>query len=351
MNSRRQFLKHALAASSLPALFAFAPHTLPKPKKCLKPPALQPGDTIGLVAPASVLFETHRTLIEATEKIRGLGFKVKIGANVSKRYGYLAGSIRDRVDDLHRMFEDDSVKAIMAIRGGYGSAQLLPHLDYGLIRKHPKILIGYSDITALITGVQRMTGLVTFHGPVAVSTFTDYTRKYLLQTLGSTSAIGEIDDAPYEDNLQVSNRVWTLRGGTAEGKLVGGNLTLLQASLGTPYEFDSREAIIFIEEVGEEPYDLDRMLTQMQQAGKFDRCRGVFIDKLGSVKPASYKPGFYASLSVEQVLENIFKDFDFPVCIGISIGHVKDKPTLPIGIRARLNADRGRVALLEAAVD
>lgn len=358
MATRRQFIQTSLL-SSLAAFFPTLLHPErsrrvfgknPESKNIIKPPALKPGDTIGLVTPASLLFESHRTLMEAEEKIHNLGFKTKIGKNVFQRKGYLAGDIDARATDLHGMFKDDNVKAIMAVRGGYGCGQLLPYLNYELIREHPKILVGYSDVTALLIAIHRMTGLVTFHGPVAISTFTDFTRKYFLEVLGNKEPVGEIEDAPYEDNLQTSNRIWTVKPGTAEGRLVGGNLTLLQTTLGTPYEFDAREAILFIEEVGEEPYDLDRMLTHLKQAGKFKQCRGVLFDNMESVKPATHNPGFNSSLSVEQVIEATFKDSDFPVCVGISIGHIKDKPTLPLGIRAQLDATRGRLTLLEAAV-
>ncbi len=350
MPTRRTFLKTGLLGSVFSFIPAGAFAGKQKQPRLLLPPALSKGDTIGLITPASPLFEAHRTLIEAQEKLANLGFKTKIGKNIYKKYGYLAGTVQERLDDLHAMFADPEVKAIMTVRGGYGSAQLLPHINYDLIRKNPKILVGYSDITSLLIGIHQMAGLVTFHGPVAVSTFTDYTRKYFLKALTKPEPVGEIEDAPYEENLQTSNRVWTYRSGTAEGRLMGGNMTLMQMTLGTPYEFDSTDRILFFEEVSEEPYDLDRMLTHFKQAGKFDRCRGVVFDKLGSVKPADYKPGFNSSLSVEEVIHNIFKDYDFPVCVGLSLGHIKDKPTLPLGIKARLDADKGRLALLEKAV-
>ncbi len=349
MLNRRRFLQTSVLAAGIAPLAAVA-DTKENRKPLIKPPALKKGDTVGLITPASPLFEAHQIMIEAREKMEGLGFKVKFAKNVMAKRGYLAGTIEQRVSDLHDMFLDDSVKAIIAIRGGYGSAQLLPYLDYELIAKHPKILLGYSDITAILNGIHHKTGLVTFHGPVAVSTFTEYTTKYLFKVLGEAKPVGEIEDAPYAGNLQSSNRVWTYRGGTGEGRLVGGNLTLLQSLLGTPYEFDGRGALYFIEEVGEEPYDIDRMLWQLKMAGKFERCNGVIFDKMPSVKPADYKPGFNSSLSVEEIIDDIFKDYSFPVCVGLSLGHIKEKPTMPLGVRARLDGDAGRIALLEAAV-
>lgn len=350
MLSRRSFLKSGFILGAIPYAAAASIKKNDSLPLLTRPPALKPGDTIGLITPASPLFEGQRTYIEAREKMQALGFKVKSGKNIFKKQGYLAGTIAERVADIHDMFADAEVRAIISIRGGYGSVQLLPHLNYQLISRNPKIFLGYSDITSLLIGLHQMTGLVTFHGPVAVSTFTDFSRKYFFETLCENKPVGEIEDAPFQSNLQTSNRIWTYRAGIAEGKLIGGNLTLLQATLGTPYEFDSDNAILFIEEVGEEPYDLDRLLTHLKLAGKFNRCKGVLFDNLESVKPAEYKPAFESTLSVEEIIDDIFKDFDFPVCVGFSIGHIKDKPTLPIGVKALLDAQRGRLSLLETAV-
>ena len=319
-------------------------------KKIIKPGRLQKGDTIGLITPASSLFETEQTKIEAKEKMEVLGFKIKFGKNVDKKWGYLAGTDQERINDIHDFFEDDKVKAIFAIRGGYGSGRLLRHLDYDLIEKNPKILLGYSDITSILIAIHQMTGLVTFHGPVATSTFTEYTQKYFFKTLTETNPVGEIEDAPYEDNLQQSNRVWTVNSGKAKGKLIGGNLTLICMSLGTAYEIETKDKIVFIEEVGEQPNDLDRMLTQLYNAGKLDVCKGVVFDRMSRVKPADHLPAYSSFLSVEEIIKDRFKEFKYPVCFGLSLGHIKDKPTLPLGIEAELDADSGRLSLLESAV-
>jgi muramoyltetrapeptide carboxypeptidase len=321
-----------------------------KNKKIIKPGRLQKGDTVGLITPASRPFEIEQAKIEAKEKMQALGFNVKFGKNVNKRWGYLAGSDEERVDDIHTFFEEDDVRAIIAIRGGYGTGRLLRSLDYELIEKNPKILLGYSDITSLLIAIHQMTGLVTFHGPVATSTFTEYTQKYFFKALMETNPVGEIEDAPYEDNLQQSNRVWTVNGGKAKGKLTGGNLTLICMSLGSPYEIDTKDKILFIEEVGEQPNDLDRMLTQLYNAGKLDVCKGVVFDRMTKVKPADFLPAYSSFLSVEEVIKDRFKEFEYPVCFGLSLGHIKDKPTLPLGIEAELDADKGRLSLLESAV-
>ena len=350
MFTRRNFLKTSGLLSLAPLAKVKASVPAPKALPLIKPPALKKGDTVGLVTPASPLFDAHRLMIEVIEKMHNLGFKTKLGKNIFKRYGYLAGTIQERLDDLHAMFADPEVKAIIAIRGGYGSAQLLPHLDYDLIKKHPKILMGYSDITSLLLGIHAQTGLVTFHGPVAESTFTDYTRLNMQNALMSTKAPQVIPDAPYTENLQTSNRIWAMRSGISTGRLLGGNMTLFESLLGTPYEVDTTDSILFFEEVGEEPYDVDRMLNHIKMAGKFERCKGVIFDKMPTVKPRDFEPAFYRNLSVEQVIENVFKDYDFPVCVGFSLGHIANKPTMPQGIRVKLDGDKKQLTFLEAAV-
>jgi muramoyltetrapeptide carboxypeptidase len=316
----------------------------------IKPPALKKGDTVGLITPASPPFEMRQTMIEAQEKMENLGFRVRFGKHVGEKWGYLAGHDQGRIEDLHDFFLDDEISAIIAIRGGYGSGRLLKYLDYELIRSHPKILLGYSDITSLLLGINKMAGLVTFHGPVAVSTFTDYTRKYLFKVLTEKEPVGEIEDAPYDENLQTSNRIWTINNGTATGPLVGGNLTLLCATLGTPYAPDTAGKILFIEEVGEEPNDLDRYLTQLDNAGKLEVCAGILFDRMSDVKPADYKPGYYSNLSNEEVISDRLSRYSVPACLGFSIGHIANKPTLPLGIKAKLDAGAGKLSILESAV-
>lgn len=352
MKKRRDFLK-IMAASGFASLFslnksyAFQDRARPG---IIKPPKLEQGDTVGLITPASPLYEAHQTIIEAMEKIENLGFHVKLGKHVYKKWGYLAGSDEERLADIHDMFSDKDIKAIMTIRGGYGSGRLLKKLDYNLIKNNPKIFHGYSDITSLLIGIHQMTGLVTFHGPVAISTYTDYTKKYFYKALSESSPIGEIEDAPYDKNLQTSNRVWTVQGGTGEGELIGGNLTLIAALMGTPFEIDTRDKILFIEEVGEEPQVLDRYLTQLDNAGKIEVCRGIVFDRMESVHPRDYKPGYYSSLSKEEIIANRLENYKIPTCIGLSLGHIANKPTLPLGLKCKLNADTGKITILESAV-
>jgi len=315
----------------------------------IKPPRLQPGDTVGLIAPASAAFEPA-TIREGAETLQSLGFKVKIGKHIKEKYGYLAGSDENRVADLHQMFKDDEVKAIIALRGGYGSMRLLNLIDYNLVKRHPKILLGYSDITSLNLAIYHQTRLVTFHGPVAISSFSKYTQQYFWKVVSATESPGEITHPDPDNPLRPTAHLNTIRPGKATGRLVGGNLTLFTALLGTPYEVDTRDAVLFLEETGEEPYDVDRMLTQLLLAGKLDHVAGVVFDRCPNCKPADFKPAFYNSFSLEEVLEDRLAQLNCPVLYGLNVGHEADKPTLPIGIKMTLDADRKALIFEEAAV-
>jgi len=346
---RRQFLGGLAALATATALF---PGELPADidnMSIIKPPRLNIGDTIGLIAPASAAFEPA-TIREGVETLHSLGFKVKTGKHIKEKFGYLAGSDKDRVADLHQMFKDEEVKAIIALRGGYGSMRLLNLIDYQLIKKHPKIFMGYSDITSLNVAIYEKTGLVTFHGPVAISSFSKYTQNYFLKVVTSTESIGEITRPEPENPLRPTAHLHTIRSGKATGRLIGGNLTLLTALLGTPYEFNTRDAILFLEETGEEPYDIDRMLTQLLLAGKLDHVAGIVFDKCPNCKPRDYKPAFYNTFSLEEVIEDRLGKPGCPVLYGLNVGHEADKPTLPIGIKTTLDADRKVLIFEEAAV-
>jgi len=315
----------------------------------IKPPRLQPGDTVGLIAPASAAFEPA-TIREGVETLASLGFNVKTGKFIKEKYGYLAGSDEQRAADLHQMFEDDEVKAIIALRGGYGSMRLLNLIDYNLVKNNPKIFIGYSDITSLNLAIHHRTGLVTFHGPVAISSFSKYTLEYFWKMVSSTEPAGEIIHPEPDNSLRPTAHLNTIQPGKATGRLIGGNLTLFTALLGTPYEVDTRDAILFLEETGEEPYDVDRMLTQLLLAGKLDHVAGLVFDRCPNCKPADYKPAFYNTFSLEEVLEDRLGQLNCPVVYGLNVGHEADKPTLPMGIRVTLDADRKALIFEEAAV-
>ncbi|THH41168.1 S66 peptidase family protein [Neolewinella litorea] len=320
--NRRTFTSRLAAGLALPLPLSPAP-ALRRPD----PPArLRPGDTVGLITPASFLDDEG--LERAVTQIEGLGLRVKLGRYVRSENGFLAGTDAERLGDLHAMFGDRDVQAVWCARGGYGSARLLPDLNYNLIRRNPKILVGYSDITALLNAITRETGIITYHGPVGSSEFTAYTEKHLRMALWEGEEWSTIH--PPEEGPEP----YIIRPGRASGELWGGNLSLLVASVGTDFTPPIDDSLLFIEEVGEKPYRIDRMLTQLRQAWKLDKVAGIV---LGTFKDCEADPDD-RSLTLRETLTERLGDLDVPVAYGLPIGHIKDMCTLPVGGRATFDA-------------
>ncbi len=336
---RRSFLQFA-AASSLYAQGSDAP---------IRPRALKPGDTVGLITPSTFVSDPD-ALALAEKTVAYFGLKPKWGKNVRQREGYLGGTAQGRLDDLHAMFRDREVKALFALRGGYGAAQLLDRIDYDLIRSNPKILLGYSDITSLHLAIQKKTGLVTFHGPVVLSRFTAYTQQHFRAALFDAKPMGAIANPADLNPLRPAHTLRTVRRGTARGRLIGGNLTLICSLMGTPYEIDTRGRILFTEDVDEEPYRIDRMLTQLRLAGKLDAAAGIVFGECADCRPKDFKPSFNSTFTLGEVLDRILGDLKIPVLSGLTIGHTEDQLTLPEGVMATLDADKQELILEEAAV-
>ena len=322
---------------------------LAAPPALLRPKVLRPGDTVGLITPSTYVADPDR-LVQARRTLEYFNLRPKQGKNVGIREGYLGGSITQRLADLHDMFRDPEVKAIFAVRGGYGSGQLLDRIDYDLIRRNPKIFLGYSDITAMHLAIQKRTGLVTFHGPVALSGFSDYTQTFFRKALFSTDPIGSVTNPPETNKLRPRHTLRTIRPGKAQGRLIGGNLTLVATTMGTPFEIDTRNRILFLEDVGEEPYSIDRMLTQLRLAGKFDQAAGIVFGECSDCKPRQFQQSFESTFSLGEVLDEILEQTKVPVLSGLTIGHTEDQLTLPEGIMATLDADRQELIIEEAAV-
>ncbi len=315
----------------------------------IKPAPLQEGDTVGLITPSTYTSDPD-TLATVERTIRYFNLKAKWGRNVRKKFGYLGGTVQERLDDLHDMFRDPDVKAVFAIRGGYGSAQLLDRIDYDLIRSHPKIFIGYSDITAMHLAIHQKTGMVTFHGPVVLSHFTPYTQEHFRKALFESGPIGAVTN-PHETNpLRPEHTLRTVRPGKARGRLIGGNLTLISTTMGTPYEVDTRGKIFFCEDVDEEPYRIDRMLTQLRLAGKLDAAAGIIFGECSDCRPKDYKPSFNSTFTLGEITDNILGDLKIPVLAGLTIGHTDDQLTLPEGLIATLDADQGELIIEESAM-
>lgn len=336
--------RRTLLAGAAGGLFA-----QPAVKAVIRPRALQAGDTIGLITPATFVSDPDRlALVERT--IRYFDLKPKFATNVRKKDGYLGGTIRERLDDLHEMFRDPQVKGIFAVRGGYGSGQLLDGIDYDLIRRNPKIFLGYSDITAMHIAIHQRTGLVTFHGPVATSTFTPYTQASFRKALFEPKPAGALTNPPESNTLRPNHALRTVRPGKARGRLTGGNLSLICELMGTPFEIDTRGRILFIEDVGEEPYRIDRMLTQLRLAGKLDAAAGLIFGECEDCKRRIYDPSFDATFSLGEVVDNILGGLKIPVLSGLTIGHTSDQLTLPLGVMASLDSDKGELVIEEPAV-
>ena len=343
--SRRAFASLAAAAVMLPA--AARPHAHTMTRTLIKPPRLRFGDTIGLVGPGG---RTNDEAIEkAVDRIAQLGFRVRQGANLRAVHGNYGGSVQQRLDDLHAMFRDRDVKAIWCIRGGSGCISLLAALDYALLRAHPKILLGYSDITALHLAIHRHAGLVTFHGPVASSSESDYSTMHMLAVLMDPQPVYTIAMA-LENHVRAQEEpqyaIRTVTAGRASGRLMGGNLSLVSALAGTPYAADFRKAILFLEEVNEEPYRIDRWMTQLDLAVGFRHAAALM---LGVCENCSPKEDDF-SLSLDDTLDQHLKPLAIPAVSGYSFGHIRNQFTLPMGVMARLDTASQTVTLLEAAV-
>lgn len=344
--SRRRFGAIA-AALSLPVSAAARPPA-PRPmKKLIKPPRLRRGDTVGLIAPGG--YTSERAIEKAVRNIEALGFRVKQGTYLREVFGNYAGSAQQRLADLHAMFADPEVKAIWAIRGGSGCISLVASLDYDLIRRNPKVLVGYSDITALHLAIHKQTGLVTFHGPVASSTMTPYSTQHMMAVLTEPQASYTIPMAQENAERALSEPhfgVHTFTHGVASGALMGGNLTMVAALAGTPYAADIKDSILFLEEVNEAPYRIDRWMTQLDLAGGFRNAAALVVGICENCGPEHED----ISLTLERTLGLHLHPLTIPAVSGYSIGHIRNQFTLPMGIQARIDTRAQTITLLEAAV-
>jgi muramoyltetrapeptide carboxypeptidase len=349
VDDRRAFLTNlsiGLAGTlAVPGLSSGAPST----EVLVRPKALRTGDTVGLITPATYVPDPDRIAL-AEQTLKYFGLRMKLGKNAGKRMGDYRISIEERLDDLHAMFRDRDVDAVFAIRGGYGSMHILDRIDYDLIRRNPKVFLGYSDITAMHLAINRHAKLLTFHGPITLSRFTDYTQKYFRKALFENQPIGAVTNPPESNELRPSHHLRTIRPGTATGPLTGGNLTLISNTMGTPYEIETRGKVLFLEDVDEEPYSIDRMLTHLRLAGKFDDVAGVIFGECQDCRPRDYKPSSTIPYGLGEVLDNILGGLKVPVLYGLTIGHTDDQLTLPLGVAATLDATRGTLEIKEAAV-
>ena len=307
-----------------------------------KPKALKIGDTIGLVAPASALRQAG-ALEKSIKILEQQGFKLVIGESCGKKYGYFSGSDEIRARDINTMFQDSNIDAVFCLRGGYGTPRILDMLDYDMIKKNPKIFIGYSDITAIHIALNQKCDLITFHGPMAASDmledFNEFSKESYLKAITSIKPLGQL-------NNPLGIDIKSMVSGKARGKIVGGNLSLIAATIGTPYEIDTVGKILFLEDVGEFTYSVDRMLTQLRLSGKLKDCVGIILGDFTNCLP-QYE-GFDHTLM--EVFHDIIVQAKKPTIYNFMAGHCTPKITIPLGADSLLDADSCTLTITESAL-
>jgi muramoyltetrapeptide carboxypeptidase len=282
---------------------------------------LRPGDLIAVTAPAAAV---EAAAVEAGARLlERAGFKVRIGATVGRQAGYLAGTDAERLTELQGLFADRSVRAIIAARGGYGSGRLLPGFDVEAARRQPKLVVGYSDVTFLLVALLQRANLVVFHGPMVAD--------FAANPTGAEALLRMLSGDRTAWNLRAREIV---QPGTGEGVLVGGCLSILVAGLGTPYAVETKGRLLFLEDVNEKPFRVDRMLTQLRQAGKLDGLAGVLFGDMTGCGHAG------DAVTVRDVIREAFAGARYPVVFGLPTGHGGGTATLPLGVRARLAGER-----------
>ncbi len=353
MTDRRTFFGAAAAAAAATAAGTVATTTplaiaaaATSRQPLLMPRRLQSGDTVALINPSAAVYERQPYEV-AHDTLKALGFKVKEAPNLRARRGQFAGTDAQRASDVNAMFADPQVHGILALTGGSGGNRILPLLDYELIRRQPKFLGGFSDITALINAVHARTGLVTFHAPVGVSEWNDFSVSHFRAAVMSGQTPTLRNPKSNEDVLAPkSNRTFTVRGGKAQGPLVGGNLAVLTSMAGSAYWPSFDGAILFLEDINEYIYRVDRMLSTLKLAGVLDRLAGVVLGAFTKCEPGEG----YGTLTLDEVFDDYFKPLNIPVYGGASFGHIRLKFTLPVGLPVEMDADAGTLRFLQPAV-
>lgn len=301
----------------------------------IRPNRLVKGDVIGIVAPASPVAQAD--VERSFSFLEQLGLRYKIGHSVYKKNGYLAGTDEERLADLHDMFRDPEVKGILCAGGGYGSARFADRLDMELIHEHPKVFWGFSDITYLHTAIRQGAGLVTFHGPMLASCVAKDEFHEL-----SGKMFGQLFEPVEVHYTEAISPLKALSAGIAEGEVVGGNLTQLANSLGSEFEIETNQKLLFIEDVGEEPYKVDRLLNQLRLAGKLREASGIIIGDFAKAEPSNPEK----SLTLDEVFAHYFKDLGKPVVEGFQMGHCEPNIAIPLGVKGRLNANERTLTIL-----
>jgi len=351
MLSKREFVKGLTALTALflaPFSSSIAQQRTigqsgPKPR--IFPKRLKKGAMIGLVTPGGTIRKEQ--LLETVEKLKRMGFRTYYKESVLSEYGYFAGTDQERADELMHMFTNENVDAILCVRGGYGSIRILDLLDYDQIQQNPKALIGYSDITALLTSIYERTGLITFHGPLGISSFNDFTYDSFERVLMKPR---KQYIYPYEREANSDNNIeydiYTIHEGKAEGELIGGNISVLDSMIGSVYEHDFENKIVYLEEIDEQTYRVDKMLFHLLYATNLNKAAGIVLGVFDDCNFNKEEP----KLTLKQAIADLLMPLGIPVSYGLSFGHIATMITIPNGIKASMNADKNTLKLLEKAV-
>ncbi len=350
--NKRQFLQSsALALTVLPlgllplsSCAATTASAATNGMPSLMPKILKPGDTVALVSPSKATDQRLDIQI-ATEVLQALGFKVKLGQHLANRRGHLAGTDVERASDINAMFADPDVNAIICLRGGSGAARLLPLLDYPLIKRNPKVLLGYSDITALHNAINAQTGLVTFHGPNGTGSWNSFNAEQFQRVFFQREQMLYQNVPDSRDELVPrQNRIQTITGGKVQGQLIGGNLTVLTALAGSPYLPDFTGKILFLEDVEEAPYRVDRMLSTLKLMGALDKIAGFIFGECTACRPG----GGFGWLTMDEIFDDHIKPLNIPAYRGAMIGHISKQFIVPHGATVEMDADAGTFRMLNS---
>lgn len=300
---------------------------------------LKKGDTIGIIAPASCT--TYEKVLEAKKNIEDMGYQVILGECTKKQWYSYAGTDEERAEEINSFFADKSIDAIICMRGGYGSNRLIELLDFEVIKRNPKIFVGYSDITTLHIALNEKANLITFHGPMAVSNFTGNYNRYTYENF-----IEMLSNSKYEQSIKnITKELKVLNEGRAKGKLVGGNLATLIATLGTEYDLDYNGKILFLEEIGEKTYKIDRFLNQLKKHGVFEKIEGLVLGDFKNCIQDSEK-----DMTLLEVFQNYFKELKKPVIYNFESGHSEPMLTLPLGAICEIDTYNKELKVLERVV-
>lgn len=313
----------------------------------IKPKRLKSGDTVGIIAPATAVPSPDEQK-KAVEILDLLGLRYKFASSLVKGSNYKSRNISERVDDLVEMFEAPNIQGIFCIRGGYGSAQIIDKIDYSIIQRNPKVFVGYSDITALHIAINKFANLVTYHSPVLISTFTEYTFNSFKQTIFAEVTKPIIENPKSKFGIRNAFPFRTIQSGQAQGRVIAGNLSIICSLLGTDFEYDFNDSLLLIEDVGEEPYRIDRMLNHLRLAGKLKLVNGIIFARCDDCVS---KDNQVWDFSLGEVLDNYFKPLQVPSFYGLTFGHTTEQATIPIGVRARMDSDYGVLEYLEEVID